>query len=107
MIFIQWGFEVMTTPCRPVSSLHKHLVFPELLIVGWLFVPERAFGYLDQASGSMLIQLLLGGFAGMSVVARMLLDRLSLFRSPAGHAPARDAHKDADSPRRSPDQAIQ
>ena len=48
---------------------------------------RRADAYLDPGSGSMLVQLLLGGVAGVAVIARLGWQRFrDLFR-PAGSKP--------------------
>jgi hypothetical protein len=48
-----------------------------VLILGWLFFAEVPLhAYLDPGSGSMLLQLLLGGLAGAGVVLRLFWRRL-------------------------------
>ena len=48
----------------------------------WMF-ETRADAYLDPGSGSMLVQLLLGGVAGVAVIARLGWQRFrDLFRPP-------------------------
>jgi len=43
-----------------------------LLMVGMLLLqPLDAFAYIDPTSGGLLIQLLLGGLAGLGVIARL------------------------------------
>jgi hypothetical protein len=57
-------------------------VFTIALLVCWcVLVAERpAFAYLDPGSGSMLLQVLLGGVAGVAVIAKLYWGRLlSLF----------------------------
>jgi hypothetical protein len=52
------------------------------LVVCWcVLVAERpALAYLDPGSGSMLLQVLLGGVAGVAVIAKLYWGRLlSLF----------------------------
>lgn len=41
-----------------------------------LMVARPAFAYLDAGSGSMLVQLLLGGFAGLAVIVKLYWRRL-------------------------------
>jgi hypothetical protein len=56
--------------------------FTFALIVCWCVLPvERpALAYLDPGSGSMLLQVLLGGVAGVAVIAKLYWGRLlSLF----------------------------
>jgi hypothetical protein len=44
-----------------------------------LLVPTQAFAYIDPGSGSMLLQLLLGGVAGLAVVVKLFWRRLLAF----------------------------
>ncbi len=48
------------------------------LVVMWLLLvtPAPAHAYLDPGSGSMLLQALLGGIAGVAVLVRMTWRRL-------------------------------
>ena len=41
-----------------------------------LIAPSVAFAYLDPGSGSMLLQLVLGGLAGLAVIAKLYWQRL-------------------------------
>ena len=41
-----------------------------------LTAPSVAFAYLDPGSGSMLLQLVLGGLAGLAVIAKLYWHRL-------------------------------
>jgi hypothetical protein len=58
-----------------------NLLTPRALAVLALFaVMERpAHAYVDPGSGSMLLQLLLGGIAGVAVAVRMYWQRLRAF----------------------------
>ena len=49
-----------------------------ILIVFFLSLtaPSAAFAYLDPGSGSMLLQLVLGGLAGLAVIAKLYWHRL-------------------------------
>ena len=49
-----------------------------ILIVFFLSLtaPSVAFAYLDPGSGSMLLQLVLGGLAGLAVIAKLYWHRL-------------------------------
>jgi hypothetical protein len=49
-----------------------------------LGMPGTALAYLDPTSGSMLLQLLLGGAAGVAVAAKLLWRRI------VSHLPSRD-----------------
>jgi hypothetical protein len=50
-----------------------------LCVIAVLLVPTRAMAYLDPGSGSMLLQLLLGGVAGLAVVVKLFWRRLLAF----------------------------
>ena len=56
---------------------------PILLIVYLVWLSEaRAHAYLDPGSGSMLVQLLLGGVAGAAVIVKLGWQRFrDIFRS--------------------------
>ena len=65
---------------------------PVLLIAYFVWVSEtRVDAYLDPGSGSMLVQLLLGGVAGAAVIVKLGWDRFKdMFRStraPQGEGP--------------------
>lgn len=48
-----------------------------------------AYAYLDPGSGSMLLQLLLGGFAGIAMVFKLYWERIrSMFRRGSSHSKA-------------------
>lgn len=50
--------------------------------VGWLAAEVPVHAYLDPGSGSMLLQVLLGGFAAVGVIGKLYWNRLnSFFRS--------------------------
>lgn len=50
--------------------------------VGWLAAEVPVYAYLDPGSGSMLLQVLLGGFAAIGVIGKLYWNRLnSFFRS--------------------------
>jgi len=59
---------------------------PVLLIAYFVWVSEtRVDAYLDPGSGSMLVQLLLGGVAGAAVVMKLGWERFKdVFRSSKG-----------------------
>ena len=46
------------------------------LFVAW---PRQAHAYLDPASGSMLLQLLLGGMAGLALVFKLFWHKIQAF----------------------------
>lgn len=65
----------MTASCVPARYL-------ALLVAIGLFASEApVHAYLDPGSGSMLLQILLGGFAAAGVIVKLYWNRLtSLFR---------------------------
>ena len=55
-----------------------------LVLFGWLVLEAPVSAYLDPGSGSMLLQVLLGGFAAVGVIVRLYWNRwISWFRRPA------------------------
>jgi hypothetical protein len=49
-------------------------------VVPWLTAPKAAHAYLDPGTGSILLQVLIGGVAGLGVIAKLYWHRLrSLF----------------------------
>ena len=60
-----------------------------------LIAPSAAYAYLDPGSGSMLLQLVLGGLAGLAVIAKLYWHRLlGLF---GRHSPQEESESDMDS----------
>ncbi|HEX5474267.1 MAG TPA: hypothetical protein VFX12_06370 [Vicinamibacterales bacterium] len=59
----------------------KRSIFVASLVAWCLVMSERsAFAYMDPGSGSMLLQILLGGAAGVAVILKLYWQRLlSLF----------------------------
>ena len=52
-----------------------------MVLVGWLLAEAPAQAYLDPGSGSMLLQILLGGFAAVGVIGKLYWHRVtSLFQ---------------------------
>ena len=47
-----------------------------LLVLPWLTAPKTAFAYLDPGTGSILLQIIIGGVAGLGVVAKLYWHRL-------------------------------
>lgn len=69
-----------------------------ILIVFFLSLtaPSAAHAYLDPGSGSMLLQLVLGGLAGLAVIAKLYWHRLlGLF---GRHASQEESDSEMDSP---------
>ena len=50
-----------------------------IVFVGWLFFEAPVDAYLDPGSGSMLLQILLGGFAALGVIGKLYWNRLMSF----------------------------
>ena len=65
-----------------------------IFLVGFFMISNpfaMAYAYLDPGSGSMLLQLLLGGTAGVVVIVKLYWERLRNFLSrkdPPGHPPS-------------------
>ena len=60
-----------------------------------LTVPSAAYAYLDPGSGSMLLQLVLGGLAGLAVIAKLYWHRLlGLF---GRHSPQEESDSETNS----------
>lgn len=51
-------------------------LLPVFVFLGLLAMPRDAHAYLDPASGSMILQLLLGGVAGAAVILRLFWGRI-------------------------------
>jgi hypothetical protein len=74
-----------------VKILAMKLLFPAALVLLLVFAAEAPLdAYLDPGSGSMLVQLLLGGVAGAAVVVKLGWQR---FRSLFGGSTAKDELK--------------
>ena len=73
----------------------KPVVFLAALFLGFLVIPSQAHAYLDPASGSVILQLVLGGVAGFflffKVLGRRILVLLGIRKRPkvAGDASAK------------------
>ena len=68
-----------------------------LVFLSALKIDAPAYAYLDPGTGSMLVQMLLGGLAGVLVVGKLYWHRVKAFfgRGPAPSA-ARDRAADVD-----------
>jgi hypothetical protein len=53
------------------------LVRPLLVCIALLLLQRDLYAYLDPGSGSMLMQLVLGGVAGLGVIVRLYWRRLT------------------------------
>ena len=61
--------------------MKMRLPLPAFVLFGWLLLEAPVDAYLDPGSGSMLLQILLGGFAAIGVIGKLYWHRLtSLFR---------------------------
>ena len=77
-------------PAAPDTTIHLYYVGatmqkrPESLlmtVIAWSLLEQPVGAYLDPGGGSMLLQILLGGFAAVSVVAKLYWHKLtSVFR---------------------------
>lgn len=52
------------------------ILLPVVTMLAW---PSLAYAYVDPGAGSMLLQLLLGGVAGLFVFARLFKQRILRF----------------------------
>ena len=50
-----------------------------LIVVNGLAIPFSAFAYLDPGTGSMVLQMVLGGVAGILVVGKLYWQRIKAF----------------------------
>ena len=64
---------MLSSPFMRVSSLVLVLV---LVCLGW---PTPAHAYLDPAAGSLILQVILGGVAGLIVLLKLYWQRLRGF----------------------------
>lgn len=61
--------------------MKKRLLLSPLVLTAWFLLEAPVDAYVDPGSGSMLLQILLGGFAALGVVGRLYWHRVtSLFR---------------------------
>lgn len=71
-------------------TYRSHLILIAFVTV---VLASPAHAYLDGGTGSMLVQLLLGGFAGVTVLAKMYWHRLrAVFGGSTGGVPHSEAH---------------
>lgn len=71
----------------------KHLtqILAAVILLGSFSVTAPAYAYLDPGTGSMLLQLLLGGVAGVLVIGKLYWVRVkSFFGLDSSHDPNRD-----------------
>ena len=74
----------------------NRLIFA-LILLGAICIAAPAYAYLDPGTGSMLVQMLLGGVAGALVVGKLYWHRIKTFfgRGPAP-SPKKDPTADID-----------
>ena len=72
----------------------KMFVYAGLILVATAVAPRNAHAYLDPGSGSMVMQLLLAGFAGVAVGLKTFWRKLwSRFRRAKPEPPAHPSAK--------------
>ena len=59
-------------------------------------VDQSALAYLDPGTGSMIIQLILGGFVGLAVIGKLYWHRLKAIFTRDSGLEANDAHERPD-----------
>jgi hypothetical protein len=58
------------------------------------FPLSNAWAYLDPGTGSIILQMLLGGFAGLAIVGKLYWSRMkAIFSRALGRAPSDEAEK--------------
>ena len=72
----------------------KHLLF-SIVFLCVLGPYSPAYAYLDPGTGSMLVQMLLGGVAGVLVIGKLYWHRVKVLFS-RGPAPSPSQDRDAD-----------
>ncbi len=72
---------------HPYARLGGPLTQATLVVLVILFFERPAAAYLDPGSGSMLLQVLLGGFAALGVVFRLYWGRVTELFSRKPHDP--------------------
>ena len=64
-------------PKRDASQKRAgHLAWLALFTLPWLLEPRTAHAYLDPGTGSILLQVLIGGVAGLGVIVKLYWHRL-------------------------------
>ncbi len=54
-------------------------LFPFVIVLLWA---QPVFAYLDPNSGSMMLQIILGGLAGLAVAGKLFWQRIMMFFTP-------------------------
>jgi len=67
----------------PRTNLRTESVFKTLVSIACLVllfaVPQQAHAYLDANTGSLIVQLLVGGLAGLALVGKLMWHRIAHF----------------------------
>ncbi len=61
---------------------------PVIVLLSLFSAPASA--YMDPGSGSLLLQIILGGLAGLAVAGKLFWHRVTSFFRPRGHKPQSD-----------------
>ncbi len=62
--------------------MKKDLSLPLFVLMGWLLFESPVYAYLDPGAGSMLLQILVGGFAAVGMIGKLYWHKVSaLFRA--------------------------
>ena len=75
-----WGYSTFWRSGPPVNRMkdletnHPRLFL--LVLVVWVLIPRPAHAYLDPASGSLILQLVLGGIAGLAMLLKLYWHKL-------------------------------
>ena len=71
--------------------MHKHPSFLAVMTaIAVSFPLSNAWAYLDPGTGSIILQMLLGGFAGLAIVGKLYWSRMKVLVSRALGKPAGD-----------------
>ncbi len=66
----------MRSSNQAIRGRAARLAFLVLLVLPWLAAPKTAQAYLDPGTGSILLQIIIGGVAGLGVVGKLYWHRL-------------------------------
>jgi hypothetical protein len=61
---------------RAISGGIARIAYFALLTLPWLAAPKTALAYLDPGTGSILLQVIIGGVAGLGVIVKLYWHRL-------------------------------
>jgi hypothetical protein len=57
----------------------KHVNSQSVVLISLILISEPVFAYLDPGTGGMLIQIILGGVAGLAVAGKLFWHQLKSF----------------------------